>query len=180
MGRYVTPKELFTKVPKKPRMLITPPIRRLLLTLSAAMLLVACSSDVIYNETHAVDENGWDISDTLRYTLNVSDTQTIYNLFLDLRISRSYPYSNAFLFLNTTFPDGGVALDTLECPLAYPDGRWRGKEGGRYVDNRYYFKKQVIFPNSGTYHFAITHGMRDTVASGIKDVGLTLTTCTND
>ncbi|MBR1517207.1 MAG: gliding motility lipoprotein GldH [Bacteroidales bacterium] len=143
-----------------------------ILILSA--LLAACRSDVVYTETHAVDDHGWNINEPLHYSLDIDDTTAVYNLFVDLRICRNYAYSNSFLFLRTTFPDSRVAIDTLECPLAFADGQWRGKENGRYIDNRYFFKKHVIFPQSGTYTFEITHGMRDTAIAGIKDVGLVM------
>lgn len=145
-------------------------------TLAAALLLfAACNPDVIYSESHAVNERGWNLDDKLTYSIDISDTQKVYNLFVDLRVARNYPYSNSFLFLRTTFPDNTVAIDTLECPLAYDDGKWRGKPSGQYIDNRYYFKKHVIFPQSGTYTLDITHGMRDTAIVGIKDVGLVMT-----
>lgn len=140
----------------------------------AGLLMTACDKNRVYTETHSVNEEGWPMDETLRYTIDVTDTQSVYNLFLDLRVCRNYRYANAFLFLTTTFPDHGMAADTLECPLALPDGRWRGKETRRYVDNRYYFKKHIIFPQAGTYTIDIAHGMRDTVIDGIKDIGLIL------
>lgn len=138
------------------------------------LLLAACNSNVVYTESHSVDERGWDLGDKLTYTLDIDDTLCVYDLFVDLRITRTYPYNNSFLFLRTTFPTGCVAIDTLECPLAFDDGKWRGKTTGQYIDNRYYFKRQVIFPYKGTYTFDITHGMRDTAIVGIKSVGLVM------
>ena len=142
--------------------------------LCCCVLLTACNKNRVYTESHSVDEYGWTLDEPLTFTIDVTGTQSIYDLFLDLRVCRNYPYANAFLFLTTTFPDHGVAADTLECPLALPDGRWRGRESGRYVDNRYYFKKHIIFPQQGTYTIDVTHGMRDTVISGIKDIGFML------
>ena len=79
----------------------------------------------------------------------------------------------SFLFINTTFPDGSVAHDTLECPLADPEGRWLGKHTGRYVDARYRLRGgSARFPMTGRYHFAIANGMRDSAISGLKDIGL--------
>ena len=78
-----------------------------------------------------------------------------------------------FLFIGTTFPDGSVAHDTLECPLADPEGRWLGKRTGRYVDARYRLRGgSARFPMMGHYRFAVTNAMRDSAISGIKDIGL--------
>ena len=76
-----------------------------------------------------------------------------------------------FLFINTTFPDGSVAYDTMEYPLADPAGKWYGKRTGRYVDTRYYFRRNARFPMAGIYHFAITNGMRDSAICGLKNIG---------
>ena len=64
------------------------------------------------------------------------------------------------------------AYDTLECPLADVEGHWYGKRTGRYVDSRFVFRRHVIFPRSGRYHFELWHGMRDTNVTGLKSVGL--------
>ena len=103
----------------------------------------------------------------------MDDTVHLFNFLVEVRNSVEYPYSNTFLFINTTFPDGSVAYDTMECPLADPEGRWLGKRTGRYVDARYRLRGgSARFPMTGRYRFAVTNGMRDSAISGIKDIGL--------
>ena len=73
----------------------------------------------------------------------------------------------------TTFPDGSVAYDTLECPLADPAGRWYGKRVGRYVDSRYRLRgTSARFPMEGLYRFEVVNGMRDSAIAGLKDISL--------
>lgn len=134
----------------------------------------------MFIDEQRVDERGWNLSDKLFYDVEVTDTVGYFNFFIDVRNTVSYPYSNTFLFINTTFPDGSVACDTLECPLADVDGRWLGKQSGHYVSNRYYLRKGVRFPMSGKYRFAIAHGMRDTNIVGIKNIGLSIEAATLD
>lgn len=112
------------------------------------------------------------MNDKLTFDVDVKDTARLYTFLVDLRLTADYPYSNVFFFITTTFPDGGVAADTLECPVASPDGQWVGKRTGGYIDNRYIFRKNMIFPATGSYTFEIQHGMRDTNITGIKNVGL--------
>ena len=144
------------------------------LVLTALTTLAACNSDVFYEEHRSVDATGWNMDDAVAFDVEVNDTTQYYNIFFDLRVTVTYPYSNAFFFITTHVPDSTFAADTLECPLADATGKWYGKSGARYVDNRYYFRRTTRFPMTGTYRFEVTHGMRDTEMSDIKDIGLRL------
>ena len=140
----------------------------------ALCLLTACNSNVYYSEHIDVDEDGWNMYDTKYFNVDVDDSMHLFNFFVDLRNTNDYPYSKTFLFIKTTFPDGGIAMDTMECPLADPSGQWYGKSSSRYIDNRYFLRKNVIFPHTGKYTFSITQATRDTNLVGIKDVGIVI------
>lgn len=142
-----------------------------LLFLPLALCLAACDGTVYYAEYEDVDENGWLPADSVAFDVNVEDTNLIFNFLVEVRNTVSYPYSNTFFFINTTFPDGSMARDTMEYPLADPSGEWYGKRSGRYVDTRYFFRRNVRFPMQGNYHFAITNGMRDSAIVGLSHIG---------
>lgn len=146
--------------------------RLALLLLPLALCLAACDGTVYYAEYENVDEKGWLPTDSVAFDVDVEDTNLIFNFLVEVRNTVSYPYSNTFLFINTTFPDGSMARDTMEYPLADPTGEWFGKRSGRYVDTRYFFRRNVRFPMQGNYHFAITNGMRDSAIVGLSHIGL--------
>lgn len=137
-----------------------------------ALLLVSCDGSVFYAEHQAVDEHGWNPADSVGFDVAVDDTNLIFDFMMEVRNSIEYPYSNTFFFMTTTFPDGSIAHDTMEYPLADANGAWLGKRTGRYVDTRFCFRRNARFPMEGTYRFAITNGMRDSAITGLKDVGL--------
>ena len=147
-------------------------MRNIGLLLLSVFLFTACDSSVFYDRQRAADESGWRPDEALEFDVEVTDTTTVYNFLMEVRNSISYPYANTFLFLNTTFPDGSMSRDTLEFPLADASGRWLGKRTGRYVDTRYYFRRNARFPMAGSYRFSVTNGMRDSAIAGIKDIGL--------
>lgn len=139
---------------------------------AAAVLTAACDKNVYYTVQQDVDETGWDMNDRLEFDVEVEDTLQLFDFYVDVRNSVHFPKANVFFFINTTFPDGSVAYDTLECPLADVEGHWYGRRTGRYVDSRFVFRRHVIFPRTGNYHFEVAHGMRDTCVAGLKSVGL--------
>lgn len=148
-------------------------MKKLLILIPFALALLAgCNKNVFYAEEQDVDERGWNMTDGRLFPVTVTDSIGVYNVFLDVRNSVNFDKANTFFFITTTFPDGSKAYDTLECPLADVEGHWYGKRTGRYVDNRYYFRKHVIFPTTGTYYFNVTHGMRDTNVVGLNSVGM--------
>ena len=67
-----------------------------------------------------------------------------------------------------------IAVDTnVEFSLAERDGRWRGRQSGRYIDGRYPLCA-FHFPQKGIYQFVVSHAMRDTILAGMHDVGMTI------
>lgn len=134
-------------------------------------LLASCDGGVFYDESRAVNEYGWAPADSVAFDVAVEDTASTFHFLIEVRNSIEYPYANTFIFIHTTFPDGSMSQDTLEYPLADATGRWLGKRTGRYVDTRYYFRRNARFPMQGDYRFALTHGMRDSAITGLKDIG---------
>ena len=140
--------------------------------LLAVLLLAACDGTVYYSEYNEVKESGWNPADSTCFDVPVDDTTHLFNLLVEVRNNADYAYSNLFLFVNTTFPDGSISRDTMELPLANPQGEWLGKHSGRYVDSRYLLRGQPVrFPMMGNYHFALTNGMRDKAVKDIAHVG---------
>lgn len=153
-------------------------MKRLYILIAAALLLTACDGSVYYDQSHSVDEHGWLPANALTFDVQVDDTTHLFNLLVGVRNSVTYPYSNTFLFVHTTFPDGTVAYDTLECSLADPSGRWYGKRTGRYVDSRYRLRGgSARFPMKGLYRFEVSNGMRDSAIAGLKDISLRIEYC---
>ena len=138
----------------------------------AALGLQGCDKNVFYAVEKDVDETGWNMSEPVTFDVDFEDTLQVYDFFIDVRNSVHYNKANTFFFINTTFPDGSVAYDTLECPLADIEGHWYGHRTGRYVDSRFVFQRHVIIPRAGRYQFKLYHAMRDTNLVGLKSVGL--------
>ena len=150
-------------------------MRKFLLSIAimvAALSLQGCDKNVFYAVEKDVDETGWNMSDPVTFDVDFEDTLQVYDFFIDVRNSVHYNKANTFFFINTTFPDGSVAYDTLECPLADVEGHWYGRRTGRYVDSRFVFQRHVIIPRAGRYQFKLYHAMRDTNLVGLKSVGL--------
>ena len=143
--------------------------------LMALMALAAagCDGSVYYDEAVSVDEHGWLPADAAVFRVDADDTVHAFDFLVQVRNATTYPYSNLFLFVDTRFPDGSVARDTVECPLADPEGRWYGRRTGRYVDSRFRLRQgSAAFPQKGLYLFTVSNGMRDSAIAGVKDIGL--------
>ena len=64
---------------------------------------------------------------------------------------RLIPFSNLFVFLTTTYPNGKISVDTLECILANKKGEWQGDGAGDLWDNKIPLKQNLIFPSNKKY-----------------------------
>lgn len=140
--------------------------------LMGILLLASCNKSAFFEENQHVASETWKQGDTLSFKVDVTDTTHYFDFYLNVRNSTEYRYRNLYLFINTRFPGGGIARDTVECMLAASDGKWFGKGMGKIKDSRILFKKAVRFPHAGTYLIGIEQAMREKKLDGINDIGL--------
>lgn len=142
------------------------------LILLITTLLSCGNKNVIFDESVVLPNSTWNYKDFPYFEVNVEDTLSDYAFYLNIRHLENYRYSNFYMFLHTTFPDGNMTHDTIECILAYPDGQWIGKGSGSMRNSKILLNNNLHFPIKGIYHFEIEQAMRDTTLDGITDIGL--------
>lgn len=145
---------------------------RFILTIAIIALLSACDTSRVYEENKEITKSLWNSKQPLAFQFQVEDTVSGHNVYLNIRNAGVYPYSNLFLFINTTFPDGQLDRDTVEIMLATPEGKWLGQGLGDIWDNQILFKRNVRFPEKGEYHLEMTQAMRLDPLPGIMDAGI--------
>ena len=147
--------------------------RPILWTIMACMALVmaSCNNDS-FDKRIVIPEAKWQQENRVAFDININDTISPYEFGIGLRHLENYRYSNLFIFLHTTMPNGNHTCDTIECTLATPEGRWIGKNTGSMRDLAIPLNENLLFPLSGTYHFEIEQAMREPELKGISDIGL--------
>ncbi len=142
------------------------------LILFCVLFFTSCDNSRIFEQNRAIPEIGWANKNSIKFDVNISNIKAPTNFFINVRNSEGYPYSNLFLFIKTTFPNGKMSNDTLECVLANENGKWLGSGLGDIYDNQIPFKRNVRFPVIGKYTFEIQHAMRMDTIPLIMDIGL--------
>jgi gliding motility-associated lipoprotein GldH len=135
-------------------------------------ILLGCDARRVFEENKAIPNQSWSANQPVRLLADITDTVQPHNVFVNVRVTSSYAYSNLYLFLETRYPGGKMSVDTLECLLADEQGSWLGKGSGNVWDNQILLKKNVRFPRKGVYSFLITQGMRKDPLVDVADVGL--------
>jgi gliding motility-associated lipoprotein GldH len=135
-------------------------------------LTLSCNSNVIYDNIQKISSDGWTKEETISFRAPVNDTTHSYNIYLHIRNTSKYEYSNLWLFINTIAPNGESLSDTTEFFLADPSGQWLGKGLGSVNTMLIPYRVNVRFPHRGIYTFEIKQGMRKEILENILDVGI--------
>jgi gliding motility-associated lipoprotein GldH len=134
--------------------------------------LSSCSGDVVFTDNVAMPDKMWQLSNVLDFSVPVTDTTQLTNVYFTIRTGSDYPFRNLFLFITASSPDGKSITDTLEYDLADEKGNWYGKGFGDIHELDLPYRSDVFFLVKGTYRFKIQHGMRIGDLRGVYDFGL--------
>lgn len=134
--------------------------------------LSSCDPDRVFEKNKELPDYIWNANEKVSFDVNISDTLSLHNFYVNVRNADNYPFSNLYLFITTRFPDGKIARDTLECTLANDRGQWLGDGMGDIWDNQIPYKKNVRFPLRGTYTISLEQAMRVNQLPQIMDVGI--------
>lgn len=139
---------------------------------TGVFIFSSCDRTRIYEKYKSIENAGWQKDSLVVFKLPVYDTSQNHNLLIGIRNDVKYPYRNLWLFVEILPPSGETIKDTFEIALADPSGKWLGKGIGGIKTRQAIYRRNVYFPDTGSYSFSIQHGMRQDVLQGIHDIGL--------
>ena len=134
--------------------------------------MISCREAALLDQNFPIDNRGWSYEVTPAFELEVQDTAAFYSLFLNLRHTGEYKYSNLFVLLTVTGPENDTLTNRFEFTLAAPDGRWLGDGVGNIYSYSIPFSDSTRFRRKGLYKFELEQNMRDPVLASIEDIGL--------
>ena len=138
-------------------------------------LIASCGRNVIYTDSSEMDNNVWNLSNTVVFEYDNADTEQKTDVDFLIRTTPNYPYRNIYLFVSSFSPEGKSITDTLEYILADEKGNWYGKGTGNIRSLSLPFRQNVFFSETGAYTFRVSHGMRDVDLKGVADISIRIT-----
>ncbi|MBP2833370.1 gliding motility lipoprotein GldH [Aquimarina sp. U1-2] len=148
-----------------------------ILVILLSLVIIACDDKQVFDEYKTVSGT-WEIDEEINFTLPELDTLTQYDLYINVRNTNAYRYSNLYIISQMKFPNGKVVTDTLEYDMAAPDGEWLGTGFSDLKESKLWYKENVSFTEQGTYTISLQHAMRKNgevngiyALEGITDIG---------
>ncbi len=135
--------------------------------IALAVSFTSCRNDIVYSRFSPISSEKWQMDSVVRFDYTIEDAQAAYQMVIHVRHTERYPYQNMWLFVND-----GHRADTIEFYLADDRGQWLGDKHHGFIEMPVLFEENYHFPDTGTYHLEIVHGMRDSLLRGVTDIGL--------
>ncbi|NRB84390.1 MAG: gliding motility lipoprotein GldH [Winogradskyella sp.] len=143
-------------------------------------LVISCDSKAVFDEYKSVP-NQWHKDSVASFNFKAPDTTNSYNLYVNLRNTNDYKFSNLFLIVELNYPNGKAFKDTLEYKMAAPNGELLGSGFTDVKENKLWYRgynSPFKFAESGDYKVDIQHAMRKNgdvdgveILEGITDIG---------
>ncbi len=144
------------------------------LLFTAILLLFGCTTKAVFEKNTEIVDGQWQYSYVPVFEPEISDTTARYNLFLNIRHSNDYAYSNMWVIVHTTLPSGKKMERRVELPLADKQGKWYGKDSGSLINQQVAIQSNAIMPEVGKYKFEVEQNMRTNPLPFVMSVGLTI------
>ena len=149
---------------------------RLLIAFCGLLALLSCDPGRVYEKNIKIPDGIWHKDNKVSFEVFIDDTVSAHNLYVNVRNTSLYPFSNLFLFIETTAPSGHTIRDTVEVILADNSGKWLGSGLGDMWDLQQAYKQNVRFAQRGKYFFEYQQAMRMDRLPFILDTGLRIET----
>lgn len=149
---------------------------KLLYLLPVILLSLYCSGcsdpNAIMDKSTGIDNHNWSYVNAVSYDVTIDNPNIAYNLYLNLRVTGDYKYSNLFILFHKSGPGLKPTTTRFEFKLADDEGKWLGTGSGNLYSFQTPFLTNYKFPARGVYHLTIEQNMRDNPLHEVSDVGL--------
>lgn len=141
------------------------------------LTLFSCDTNKVFEEYIEVENANWQKENVASFEFIAKDTITAHNIYINIRNTGDYSYSNLYMFVTMKGPNGGELKDTVNCILADNRGKWLGSGVGDLWDLQIPYVGGFKFAQTGSYIISYEQAMRvENGLKGITDIGLRVET----
>lgn len=137
------------------------------------ILFTSCEPNRTFEKNISIIGHEWDYYQKPRFEIDIRDTSKPFDIYLNIRHTEKYPFSNLWIELHTLFPSGKTNTTKHQVELGDNSEMKWNSECLKDICNA---QIQIItghrFSESGTYRFTISHIMRTNPLPEIMDIGL--------
>lgn len=142
-------------------------------------MFASCDSSLGFRAYHELS-NGWPSDENISFTSD-QIVQTPSDIYIHIRNTNTYPYSNLFLVAELRDSIQVLARDTLEYAMADPQGKWLGAGFLDVKESKLWWKADWDPPHSGPYFIEFSQRVRNngsvegvSFLEGIINVGVSI------
>ncbi|WP_270088847.1 gliding motility lipoprotein GldH [Sphingobacterium sp. SYP-B4668] len=136
------------------------------------LFLSACDPNTVTDQNILITDKTWPYHIVPKIKVHITDKNSTYDVFLNLRHNGDYKYSNIFVRIHEINPQGDIKKERRELKLAEKDGKWTGSSAGSLYAHQALLHENYHFPDTGVYIFGIEQNMRENPLMNVNDVGI--------
>jgi gliding motility-associated lipoprotein GldH len=139
----------------------------------AALGLTACNTVDVFEKEVPFARQQWASSDQPSIRFQITDSSSLYNVYLIFRHSDAYNFNNIWMKWTIHQP-GQAQAQTQQFDLRLANNRngWLGSGMDDIWEHRILLQSRTRFPHSGDYQVELTQMMRQDPLLHVLNVGL--------
>lgn len=136
-------------------------------------ILISCKQVDVFEQNSVIPSGKWMRNAPVKGTFEITDTQSVYNIYIVLRHTDAYAYNNIWLNIGLKSPGGEMNYQKVDLTLGNDREGWEGtgmndiREVRKLISGR---PRQFIKP--GAYTFEIGQIMRNDPLLHVLNAGL--------
>ena len=135
--------------------------------------LAACEPINTFEKSVPVPGQQWESSFKPQINFEITDTTSLYNVYVVLRHRNAYGYNNIWIRGTVQEPaDTTTKTQQYDLRLANDETGWLGKGMDDIFEHRILIQQRTRFTRAGEYRFKLEHTMREDPLQHVMNIGL--------
>lgn len=136
------------------------------------LLFFSCDQNRVFEKNVEIPDYIWNYDFKVPFEVEITDTSSRYNVFINIRHTDSYPLSNLWVIIHTQLPSGEKKQKRVELVLSDNRGQFFGEGMGDIWDYQILIQQNALFPQTGKYKFELEQNMRQNALPLIMSMGM--------
>ncbi|MEO5908324.1 MAG: gliding motility lipoprotein GldH [Ginsengibacter sp.] len=137
------------------------------------VIFASCIKTDLYEKQAVIPSQQWFYTYVPEFTFHISDTTSLYNIYVVLRHTDLYKYNNIWLRIGLKSSSDSMKFQNLNLVLATDSKGWEGTG----MDDIYEARKNISsgpfsFKTSGDYTFSVAQIMRENPLYYVLNIGI--------